>query len=203
MFVLIAAVGRNRELGYQGRLCFHLEADMRFFRQTTSGHPVVMGRKTWDSLPKKLENRQNIVISRHFSPNPPYQPGTTLKPPESPENGLKTQNACAKTPKNPEKPLFSAENPASRKVPDQIISDLDRFISEREDSPEQYFIIGGGEIYRRFLPHAAIIYLTEIDASAPADTFFPPFDPAHYTKTVIKKGSENGVNFIIAQYVKK
>lgn len=65
MFSLIAAIGKNRELGRGGELIFHLRDDMKFFRETTDGHKIVMGRKTWESLPGKLKNRTNIVISRH------------------------------------------------------------------------------------------------------------------------------------------
>lgn len=65
MFSIIACIGKNRELGHDNELVFHIKEDMQFFRETTSGHPVVMGRKTWDSLPGKLKNRENIVISRH------------------------------------------------------------------------------------------------------------------------------------------
>ncbi len=65
MFSIIAAIGKNRELGKSGDLVFHLKDDMKFFRETTTGHKVVMGRKTWESLPHKLPNRTNIVISSH------------------------------------------------------------------------------------------------------------------------------------------
>lgn len=63
MFSLIACVGKNRELGKNGGLVFHFKEDMQFFKETTKGHKVVMGRKTWESLPGKLPNRTNIVIS--------------------------------------------------------------------------------------------------------------------------------------------
>ena len=65
MFSLIAAIGKNNELGKGNQLIFHIKDDMKFFRETTKGHPVVMGHKTWDSLPSKLPGRRNIVISRH------------------------------------------------------------------------------------------------------------------------------------------
>lgn len=63
MFSIIACVGKNRELGKKGNLIFHIKDDMKFFRETTTGHKVVMGRKTWESLPFKLPNRVNIVVS--------------------------------------------------------------------------------------------------------------------------------------------
>jgi dihydrofolate reductase len=65
--VLIAAVARNGAIGHAGDLLWRLPEDMAFFRRTTMGHPVVMGRKTWDSVParfKPLPGRTNIVITR-------------------------------------------------------------------------------------------------------------------------------------------
>lgn len=64
MFSIIAAIGKNRELGKNNDLVFHIKEDMKFFRDTTRDHKVIMGHKTWDSLPGKLPNRENIVISR-------------------------------------------------------------------------------------------------------------------------------------------
>ncbi len=65
MFSIIAAIGKNRELGKNGQLIFHIKEDMRFFRDTTKNHTILMGHKTWDSLPGKLPGRANIVVSRH------------------------------------------------------------------------------------------------------------------------------------------
>lgn len=60
---LIAAIGKNNELGKDNDLIWRLKADMKFFRETTMGHPIVMGRKTFESLPKVLPGRKNIVLS--------------------------------------------------------------------------------------------------------------------------------------------
>ena len=65
MISIIAAIGKNNELGHNNQLLFHIKKDMEFFRTKTEGHKVVMGRKTWDSLPSKLKNRENIVLSSH------------------------------------------------------------------------------------------------------------------------------------------
>ena len=70
MFTIIAAIGKNNELGKNNDLIFHIKEDMKFFREKTNGHKIVMGHKTWDSLPGKLKNRENIVISRHDFPGP-------------------------------------------------------------------------------------------------------------------------------------
>ena len=155
MFSLIACIGKNRELGKNGQLVFHLKDDMKFFRDTTTGHPVVMGRKTWDSLPSKLKDRQNIVITSHDFDGP-----------------------------------------------DEIIHDIDAFIKQYKDTPEEIFIIGGGQIYSAFLPYAKKLYLTEVDSSADADTFFPEFDKSKYSQTLIKKGKDHDLAYSIIKYTK-
>ncbi len=62
---IIAAIGKNRELGRDNTLMWNLPGDMRFFRTTTSGSTVIMGRKTYESIGRPLPKRENIVISRN------------------------------------------------------------------------------------------------------------------------------------------
>ena len=64
MIIGIAAVDRKGAIGTRGKLPWHYSADMKFFRETTTGHAVVMGRKTWLTIGKPLKNRLNIVLSR-------------------------------------------------------------------------------------------------------------------------------------------
>jgi len=64
MISLIAAIGKNNELGKGNDLLWHMPADMQYFRDTTRGHTVIMGRKTFESLRAPLPNRKNIVITR-------------------------------------------------------------------------------------------------------------------------------------------
>ena len=64
---LIAAIGKERELGFGGKLLWYIPDDMRRFKEITTGHPVIMGRKTWESLPERfrpLPGRTNIVVTR-------------------------------------------------------------------------------------------------------------------------------------------
>ena len=63
MFTLIACIGRSNELGKDGDLIWHLPSDMKFFRQTTTGHTIIMGRKTFDSLGGLLPNRHHVVLT--------------------------------------------------------------------------------------------------------------------------------------------
>lgn len=74
---LIAAVARNGVIGIDNRLPWHLPADLKHFKALTLGHTVIMGRKTWESLPDKfrpLPGRRNIVITR----NPSYRAAGAL-----------------------------------------------------------------------------------------------------------------------------
>jgi dihydrofolate reductase len=61
---IAVAVGENFAIGKNNELLWHMPADLKFFKQTTSGHTVVMGRKTFDSVGRPLPNRRNIVITR-------------------------------------------------------------------------------------------------------------------------------------------
>ncbi len=62
---MIAAMDENRLIGRDNSLPWHLPADLAFFKRTTMGKPVVMGRKTWESIGRPLPGRQNIVVTRN------------------------------------------------------------------------------------------------------------------------------------------
>lgn len=61
---LVVAAARNGAIGYRGEIPWKLPDDQRFFRRLTLGHPIVMGRKTWDSFKKPLPDRTHLVLSR-------------------------------------------------------------------------------------------------------------------------------------------
>lgn len=62
---LICALDENRAIGFQGKLLFYLPADLKHFKELTTGHTILMGRKTFESLPKgALPNRRNVVVTR-------------------------------------------------------------------------------------------------------------------------------------------
>jgi dihydrofolate reductase len=64
-FTLIVAMDAQRGIGNNNKLLFRLPEDMAFFKKTTTGHPIIMGRKTFDSIGRALPNRRNIVITRN------------------------------------------------------------------------------------------------------------------------------------------
>ena len=70
MIIGIAAVDRKGAIGKGGKLPWHYSADMKFFRETTTGNAFVMGRKTWLTIGKPLKNRLNIVLSRDTNIDP-------------------------------------------------------------------------------------------------------------------------------------
>ncbi len=72
----IAAIAKNFAIGKDGKLPWHYSADLKFFKQATTGNAVVMGFRTWKSIGKPLPNRLNIVLSR--SENIENQPGVLL-----------------------------------------------------------------------------------------------------------------------------
>ena len=64
IIALVVAMGDNRAIGKDGGLPWRLSSDMRFFRKVTMGKPILMGRRTFDSLPRVLDGRLNIVLTR-------------------------------------------------------------------------------------------------------------------------------------------
>ena len=154
---MIAAVGKNGELGKNNALLWRLEGDLPFFKRVTMGRSVIMGRKTFCSLPKALPGRKNIVITRDESF---FAPGAVAV--SSPEAAL------------------------------EMCRDED-----------EVFVIGGGQIYALFLPLADRLYLTEAEArDDTADAYFPLFDRAAWTKTVLDEGGGD-IRYIHALYERK
>lgn len=133
MISAIVAVDNNWGIGYKGELLEHIPADLKRFKELTTGHVVVMGRKTWDSLPKKpLPNRINYVITKEAKPS------------------------------NEEVAYFD-------------MNCIKMMIQKQSDY--EYFIIGGGIIYKELLPLCDRVYVTKIYKDHEnVDTYFPNLD---------------------------
>ncbi|RMF18132.1 MAG: dihydrofolate reductase [Alphaproteobacteria bacterium] len=132
---LVAAVAKNGVIGTRGRLPWHLPADLRHFKALTWGKPVIMGRRTFESIGRALPGRRNIVLTR--------DPGW--------------------------------------RAPAQVALARDRCeaLTLAGQVPEA-MVIGGGEIYRLFLPLADRLELTEVDLSPSGDAYFPELDPCEW-----------------------
>ena len=65
MIIVIAAMGSNNELGKNNNLIWHLQADLKRFKKLTTGHTIIMGRNTFESIGKPLPNRKSVIITRN------------------------------------------------------------------------------------------------------------------------------------------
>lgn len=162
---IIVAAGRDGAIGKSGNLIWRIPADLRRFKALTMGHPIIMGRKTWESLPKRpLPGRRNIVVTR----NAAFEaPGAELA--TSPKEALEL---CYGKHSGKDSDLEGNSNPKG--------------ICPKEDSSKEVegvpFVIGGEEIYKAFMPLTTRIYLTEIDGECPeADARLPfPLNPGEW-----------------------
>ena len=154
MISIIAAVAKNRAIGFKNKLIYWLPNDLKRFKALTTGHTIIMGRNTYLSLPKgALPNRRNIVLTRSTFVSPPELGGARggLKNGQTKDNLNGLFPGCDVYP--------SLEEALAHCAPDEDI-----------------FIIGGASVYRQALPLADRLCLTEIDDTpAEADTFFPPY----------------------------
>ena len=154
---IIVAMAANRAIGKDNRMPWHLPADLKHFKDTTLGCPVIMGRKTFESivatLGKPLPGRRNIVITR----NPAFHHAEITRV-TTPEAALAAARSPA-WPADPLTPTVSAE------------------------SSDEVFVIGGAEIYRALLPLADRVVATEIGRGFDGDAFFPVLDPHLWRET--------------------
>jgi dihydrofolate reductase len=197
--IIIAAMAENRVIGKNNVMPWSLKEDMAHFRLLTSGWPCIMGRKTWESLPKKpLPGRLNIVISSSVLKIELCPQDEALSPRSSsvPKIELCPQNRVlspksSSVPKTKLCPQDQALSPNLSSVPkielcpqnspNVIISPSLSTAIEHCAGYEKIFICGGESIYRQSLDLADKIELTIIHKDYEGDTFFPEIDPACWT----------------------
>ena len=142
----IAAIGKNNVIGQNNDLVWKIPDDLARFREITKGHPVIMGRRTFESIGRPLPDRTNIVISR--------------------EKDYATEGVS-------------------------VVYSVDEAIEKAKSlGNDEIFVIGGGEIYRQFMPYTDKLYLTIIDAEADGDVFFP--DYSEFSNVILSKQEASG-----------
>lgn len=158
MISIIVAVSEDWGIGRNNELLWHLPEDLKRFKKLTLGKTVIMGKRTWESLPKRpLPGRKNIVLTD--------VPGEII-------NSAVT--------------AYSIEDAVSRCSKD-----------------EEIFIIGGGSIYRQFMPVSDRLYITHVHERVDADTYFPEIDPSQWKlieKEEHKKPGEKPAAYTYAVY---
>ena len=123
---IIVAIAQNNAIGKDNQLLWHIPADLKRFKQLTTGHTIVMGKRTFESLPiRPLPNRRSVVITD-----------------------------------------LAGEEIEGCTMAYSIQDAIDKMDDEKEN-----FIIGGGSVYRQFLPIADNLYLTIVQKDFDADTF--------------------------------
>ena len=144
-------------IGKNNQMLYHIPKDLAFFKRKTVNHVIIMGRKTFESLPGMLPNREHWVITRDPSFN-------------------KTRS-------------FSG------------IDD----VLEAIDPNVDYYIIGGGEIYKQFMPYANCLYITEVDDFKVGDARFPSIDMTKWNLSISRADfdEKSGLNIIFKKYLKK
>ena len=162
MISIIVAKAQNNIIGGDNKLLWHISDDLKRFKEITSGNTIIMGRKTFESLPGVLPNRKHVILTRD---------------------------------KN-----YSVDNSNV-----EIIHSVDEIINKYKDSSMEAFIIGGGEIYKEFLPHASKLYLTEVLKDFAGDTSFPQIDlkkwDADYSSDILTN-EKNGLKYKFVNYIR-
>jgi dihydrofolate reductase len=152
---IVVAIGKNRELGLKGKLLWHIPDDLKRFKQLTMGHPIIMGRKTFESilgyLGKPLLGRTNIVVTRDSR--------------------------------------WSHEGVATAPSVEAALE------IARSENPTEVHIGGGAQIYEQALPYVDKLFLTVIDDTKEADTYFPEYEKEFNTKTFEESHEFDGLKY--------
>jgi len=189
--ILIAAMSENRVIGKDNAMPWNIKGNLAHFKEMTMGYPCIMGRKTWESLPKKpLPGRLNIIISK------------TLHIEGLIEDLTQRRRDAEKNKGKDDSSLFSSSFsvPSAISAPLREIKICNSILPAIEFCAdfEKIFICGGESIYKLALPFANKIDLILIHGQYDGDTFFPEIDDACWTKTDTVRFDE----YSIINYVK-
>lgn len=156
---LIAAIGENNELGKNNKLIWYLKEDLKFFKENTIHKTIIMGRNTFESLPRFLVDRKHIVLTKKNIDVP--------------------------------KEVSLYHN----------YKDIKKYI---EDSSEEFFVIGGSQIYSLFINDVDKMLITEIrEKDTSADAYFPKFDKDDWSREILCSHEDNGIRYSHVKYLRK
>ncbi|HVZ11899.1 MAG TPA: dihydrofolate reductase [Patescibacteria group bacterium] len=166
MISMIAAIGNKRELGEGNGLIWKIPDDLQRLKSLTSGHSIIMGRKTFESIGRPLPNRTNIIVTRdansYVSSHPELVSGSHVETPDL---------------------VRGDKGIVVNSIEDAIE------IAKRSPGAEEIFIFGGSQIYTQAIKLADKLYLTRINSEAPmADAFFP--DYSEFTNVILSEPHE-------------
>ena len=184
---IIVAIADNNAIGKDNALLWHISEDLKFFKRTTMGCPVIMGRKTFESIGRPLPKRLNIVVSRGG-----------FNAPEGVEVVASLEEAYALA----ESRLLVAMpgSPSAMPGSPTVMS------SDAGTSAPKAFVIGGGQIYAQAMAIADRLTVTHVHTVIEdADTFFPTIDPAIWkvvSRSELQTDPETGYTFEFVEYIR-
>lgn len=161
---LIVACDVNYGIGYKNELLFRIKHDLQRFKNLTENHMVVMGRKTFESLPAPLPNRKNVVLTRNVNYKVPQ--------------GMIVENSF-----------------------EQLL----HYYMQTGEQDKDLWVIGGSEIYSKFMPYANKVHLTLLlNAAEKVDTYFPFDELEDFTVVRVDKcySEEYECNYVYVTYEK-
>ena len=181
---IIVAIADNNAIGRDNALLWHISEDLKFFRRTTSGHPVIMGRKTYESIGRPLPKRTNIVVSRGSE-----APEGTLLAASLEEAFAKAEASVLETASADSAQAFAAGSSTSS-----------------DPCQSRCFVIGGGQIYAQALELADRLIVTHVHTVIEkADTFFPEIDSQRWKvdrRSELYTDEETGYAFEFVEYIR-
>lgn len=161
--IIVAAIGKNNELGLDNHLIWRIKEDLAFYKKITEHENIILGRKTFESMPSSALKGRNIFVLSNSSLDQHYDIN--------------------------------------------CFNNIESLIEYINISNQTFIVVGGSQIYEALMPYTDIMYLTEIEAYAAADTFFPEIDiekwdiePVYYHAS---NYVDNDVSYIRNRYVRK
>ncbi len=189
---IIVAVADNGAIGRDNNLLWHIPDDLKYFKKVTLGSPVIMGRRTFESIGRPLPKRTNIVVTRSGGMIGPD--GSVVPFPD----GVLVARSL-------EEAFMMAGMPAVRGLAEPPFVNSGACAAEEEE--DGCFVIGGGEIYRQAIKSADMLYVTEVHvAIEDADTFFPEVDASVWreisrSELQTDQGTGYGFEFVVYERV--
>ncbi len=167
---IIVAIDERRGIGKDNKLLFKIPEDFKRMKELTSGHAIIMGRRTFDSIGRVLPDRTNFIISR----DPRFKVDGAFM-------AYSLEDAIEKSIKYH---VSSIKYDGKEKIPDT------KYMIHNTEN--EVFIFGGGQIFKEALEKSLVdrLYLTVVKGDYGADTFFPDYTQFGFTKIIEKEEHE-------------
>lgn len=159
----IAAMSRNRVIGAGNSIPWRIPEELKWFRQMTLGGVVIMGRRTFESLPRPLAGRVNIVLTRH---------PRRLVAEQGDEDRFFAALVGAAAHRQEEIGQLSLPNLARPQV--RLVRSIESLT--RAGLTDRAWLCGGAQVFAQFLPDCSELFLSIIDREVEGDAFFPAFE---------------------------